>query len=307
MVTEVIHEVRSGLAPAAHVALGQSIEFVCPDASGNQMRPRLGVGGPASTVNFTVCGPVYVDGVEKGEWIGIEVQSIKPIGTCGYVWQRPGLGLVRVDCSVVRRVRFAQPTIEWLPIQPRVSLAKRLHLGTLGVLPARARSANDAGRHGGNMDFFEIGPGATLWVRAQTRGGGVFTGDAHFAIGDGEIGGTGVEVGARVAMRLHRRSGVVGSWPRVCRRERVWVVCAGRTVEEAIRAGVCELCEAFRFVYDASRSEALMAISCLLQLHVCQVVNPHATVALSLAQGVDRILMSDRDGEATPPSSVGLK
>lgn len=292
-----IAEVEPGVPFQATVGLGSTVVFACPDASGDCMRPGAVSESAASGSGFSVCGPVAVNGVEAGDWIGIEVDSIEATSKYGHVWQRPGLGLFQSEEVAVQALSLSNPTVHWLRAEAPVTIPRNVHVGTLGVLPTRHLPARDVGQHGGNLDFFQLGVGATLWLRAQVQGGGLYAGDAHFAIGDAEIGGTGIEIPARIEVRIRKcadpRFHPIGSWPRVTRGGRVWILSAGRSVEQAVRFGIEEACRSLVHVYSITRAEALMASSCLLDLHVCQMVNPHVTVAVSLRSGADVALMGE--------------
>jgi acetamidase/formamidase len=55
---------------------------------------------------------------------------------------------------------------------------------------------------GGNLDINELGVGATLYLPVQVPGALFFTGDPHFAQGDGEVALTAMEASLRATFRL---------------------------------------------------------------------------------------------------------
>jgi acetamidase/formamidase len=60
-------------------------------------------------------------------------------------------------------------------------------LGCIAAAPSVSRAApatGDSGFYGGNMDFNEVGEGATVYLRISNPGALLYFGDAHAAQGD---------------------------------------------------------------------------------------------------------------------------
>ena len=78
-------------------------------------------------------------------------------------------------------------------------------LGVIGVAPSAEE--NDpigtipAGKHGGNLDNNCNGIGSTVYLPVNHPGALLSIGDMHASQGDGEISGTGVEIGGDVLLR----------------------------------------------------------------------------------------------------------
>src|SRR5438270_9408064 len=68
-------------------------------------------------------------------------------------------------------------------------------IGCLATAPAGnlAYRATDLGPFGGNMDYNEMGEGVTLYLPVFHPGALFFFGDAHAAMGDGELTGSALE------------------------------------------------------------------------------------------------------------------
>jgi amidase len=273
--------------PLASVSLGQDFAIRTLDASGNQMSEQLAsVADLDQTRLFPATGPILVEGVREGDAVGIEVVGIVPVSQ-GHLWTRPGLGFGPTPDFHVRAVDVER--LEFELGGASYPMVPRLHVGTLGLAPEVEIQARDVGTHGGNIDSVELAAGAVLWVRAAHDGGGVFAADVHAAIGDAEICGTGVEVEATLRLRVHRRDDGP-ELPVIRQGDRTWVVGTGSTFEEALD-------EAVRFVHGAlvrrlavAPRDAYLAVGAMLEVRVCQVVNPHTSVAVSLTSGLDRRL-----------------
>ena len=84
------------------------------------------------------------------------------------------------------------------------------------------------GPHGGNMDIVEVGPGSTLYLPVFVPGALLYLGDAHAAMGHGELPASGLEMPAETEITVslkkggrYRGLGLRRSWF-VCRRQRRW-------------------------------------------------------------------------------------
>jgi acetamidase/formamidase len=87
---------------------------------------------------------------------------------------------------------------------PGVHIPVRPHLGTAGVAPDQPGriSTVPPGRHGGNIDNWRIGAGATMYYPVQVDGALFSVGDPHISQGDGEISGTAIEASLDVLMQV---------------------------------------------------------------------------------------------------------
>jgi formamidase len=85
-----------------------------------------------------------------------------------------------------------------------VRVPVRPHLGTAGVAPdAMGRvSTVPPGAHGGNIDNWRIGAGATMYYPVAVPGALFSIGDPHISQGDGEISGTAIEASLNVKHRI---------------------------------------------------------------------------------------------------------
>jgi acetamidase/formamidase len=107
------------------------------------------------------------------------------------------------------------PECDRQPALNGVRMAARPHLGTAGVAPAvdGRVSTIPPGAHGGNIDNWRIGAGATMYYPVQVEGGLFSIGDPHVSQGDGEISGTAIESSLNVLMQIVLRKDFVAPGP----------------------------------------------------------------------------------------------
>ncbi|WP_417480753.1 acetamidase/formamidase family protein [Maricaulis maris] len=90
-----------------------------------------------------------------------------------------------------------------------IRIPARLHFGFIGVAPREAEIIDSIppGYFGGNIDNWRLGAGSRIYLPVSVAGALLSIGDGHFAQGDGEINGTGLECSliGDVEIRLHKR------------------------------------------------------------------------------------------------------
>jgi acetamidase/formamidase len=96
------------------------------------------------------------------------------------------------------------PDCDRQPALAGVRIPVRPHLGTAGVAPdARGRvSTIPPGAHGGNIDNWRIGAGATMYYPVAVDGALFSIGDPHISQGDGELSGTAIEASLNVLFQV---------------------------------------------------------------------------------------------------------
>ena len=108
-------------------------------------------------------------------------------------------------------------------------------LGCIGTAPDwGVPSTAPAGTHGGNMDIVETCPGSTILLPVFVPGGLLYVGDAHAAMGHGELSATGLEMAAEaeITVGLLKRKPIPG--PRIESRTEIMTMASGPPMERAI-------------------------------------------------------------------------
>ncbi|GAA1576892.1 acetamidase/formamidase family protein [Leucobacter aridicollis] len=287
-----MYELAPDATMTGSVVPGREFTVHTLDSSGGQIRADVDYGDLDASKFFPVVGPVEVVGVEPGDVVEIEILDMD-LDPLAHTWTRPGLGLLGQDRFAVMAVDTA--TLELRPGGPGTPVLAaaqpKAHVGALGLLTDSVEPARTLGHYGGNIDFSAVGVGAKVWITASVPGGGFFIGDVHATIGDGEVCGTGAETGASVSLRLNRLVGVGSILPTVEDIDgRLWVIGVGASVEEALQEATAYCVARVADQADIGKDEAYLSVGLLLNVKVCQVVNPRTSVAVSLDGGLDRVL-----------------
>tara|TARA_Y100000588_G_scaffold29264_1_gene28514 strand:- start:408 stop:1319 length:912 start_codon:yes stop_codon:yes gene_type:complete len=145
-------------------------------------------------------GPFHIEGIEPDDWVSIEIIDME-VGPYGF-YRNGGPNWGNWRClAPVRDGLVHFPPDFVVPARPMIGVVQ---------LESWAPNAID---HGGNMDFNAIQPGSTVHIRAQKPGGGLYLGDVHARMGDGELTGAGVEIDSAITLKVSRSPGFPCSSP----------------------------------------------------------------------------------------------
>ncbi len=230
--------------PRIRIAAGDMVQVESEDAFSGQIRSNQDR-RDKSKVPFSnpLTGPIAVEGAQPGDTLAVQILDIQPLsGQCATRTSDPGLlsQWLGTDCPHGTHVcRIADGVIHWsdqltIPYQPM--------LGCIGVAPHHGcPTTNPAGPHGGNMDIREVCPGSTILLPVFVPGAHLYLGDAHAAMGHGELSASGLEMAAVTTLKVEVIPGKELRWPRMMREEEIGVVVSGSPMERSIAQAYAEL------------------------------------------------------------------
>jgi amidase len=185
-------------------------------------------------------GPFYIEGAEAGDALVVKLRKVRLNRNWGYSAYRLGLFSLTPEyvegiyanhykADVARKGRdndlpwdidLARGTVRLRePVSTKVKLEfpVRPMLGCIGVAAPGdfAPTSAPSGNYGGNLDYNEIGEGATVVLPVYHPGGLFFLGDGHALMADGEPTGTGVETSMDVEFSVEVRKAAQVAAPRV--------------------------------------------------------------------------------------------
>jgi len=271
------------LPPIAVIAPGQEFTVETTDASDGQ----LTAGSAAADVpglDFTrvnpVTGPFAIEGARPGDALVIDILEMS-VGAWGWTAIIPGFGLLAEDFPDPY-LRVSTITDGRAELLPGVSVPVVPMVGTIGVAPPEPgpHPMVPPSRWGGNLDIRHVGPGARLVLPVGVEGALLSLGDAHAAMGDGEVAGTGVETDATVRLRVdvHRDAApgtpIVETHPRT---QRTGAALATTGVGPDLMAAATEATRALVHEITTrtalSRADAYLLASVAADLKISEVVD----------------------------------
>ncbi|CAN5471213.1 hypothetical protein BH10ACT8_BH10ACT8_26300 [soil metagenome] len=265
-------------------------------------------------------GPIAVEGAEPGDTLEVRILNLEPrlaygsnfAGHWGHLYQDFGKERVTVySIDSARALARAEFGYDWpFPASgdnpgavvapgsvPRVAalagvaVPLRPHLGTIGVAPAQPgrHSSVPPGDHGGNIDNWRIGAGATMHYPVLVAGAMLSVGDPHVSQGDGEISGTALESSLNGLLQIFVRRDLGFGYPVLETADRWTVHGFGDDLDEAMRQASLRLLDLLGSRFGLSRDDAYSLMSVACDFTITQVVDQrqgvHATVDKRLFVG----------------------
>ncbi len=210
-------------------------------------------------VGNPVTGPIDVEGARPGDTLLVHIHQ-QTCDTLGYQeywpWRFHLEEFFDQPSTVLRDIRDGHVLLDHgvrVPVRPVI--------GTNGTAPAvEAILSAGMGRHGGNLDVPEIGPGSTVHLPVEVEGALPALGDCHAVQADGEIGQ--VEMRSEVTLSCEVRPGrsPVMTWPRVETPDALVAVAVATPLEEALRLALREMILWLEELTGLSRHEAYLLV-----------------------------------------------
>jgi len=181
-------------------------------------------------------GPIWVEGALPGDTLAVKIESIEPtIGQCATRTSDPKqlAQWLGDDCPHGTHVcPIRDGLIRWsdelaIPYQPM--------LGCIGTAPdTGVPTTGPAGPHGGNMDIIETAPGSTVFLPVFVEGAYLYLGDAHAAMGHGELSASGLEMPASTTITVELIKDKAIPAPRIESPDEIMTIATGCPMERSI-------------------------------------------------------------------------
>ncbi len=175
-----------------------------------------------------VTGPIEIKGAKPGDVLKVEVLKVEPRVPYGVISNRHGKGALpgefpkkipQAGASAANPERYGNVSV-FTPIEKSASgdyegvlktasgssirFPLSPFMGLMGVAANTSEKVHSVppSFYGGNVDINELGAGATVYYPVQVNGALFYTGDSHFAQGDGEVALTALEASARATFKF---------------------------------------------------------------------------------------------------------
>ena len=278
--------------PVARIAAGEILETDTLNCVANC------AGIPADKLEFAknsnlLTGPFYVEGAQPGDTLAIEFLEMHPNGD-GEGSIGPGFGAIN-STNYTAMLNPDLPRTSWAyPIDRAAGVATfKAHdsdfsvkipmhpfLGCVGVAPplGETRDSLVPAEFGGNMDSSESSVGNTLYLPVSVAGALLYVGDGHAAMGDGEIGGTAIEVPMHVRLRVQVIKGHAIEWPRWESEHELMAAGIYRPLDDCLRISFTQLVKWIHADYGLSEMDAYELLSKVATIHLAEMVDPNYVV-----------------------------
>lgn len=274
-------------APVMRVASGAQVTIETYDCFTNQIQSE------ATTFNAIdwnqinpATGPVYVEGAMPGDTLKVTIERIQ-LGDQGVMAVGPGLGVMghRIGAFEVKLI----PVKDGRALFNNIEIPLNPMIGVIGVAPAEGDvSCGTPGAHGGNMDNTMITEGATLFFPVGVEGALFALGDLHAAMGDGEIGVSGIEIPGQVTVTLEVVKNQPIEHPFLENDAVVAAIVSAATLDEAVQQSVEQMIDRLLPIAGMPIGELTMLMSAVGQTEICQVVDPLMTARFVVPKSILR-------------------
>jgi amidase len=295
--TDTVKYLFATAPPVARLQSGDILDTNTLDCFGNALHK------PGDTLSLAkgdnpLAGPFYVEGAEPGDTLAVKILDLQVDGDTGIGAFAPGFGALN-ETSYTPMLHPPLPEKVWFyPIDHAANAATfkaldsdfsvkiPLHpfFGCIGVAPAEgeARSSVVPAEFGGNMDSPEASAGNTVYFPVNVKGGLLYVGDGHAAMGDGEIAGTAIEVPLKARMQLTVIKGRTIHWPQFENDDAIMTVGAYRPLDDSLRIAFTELVRWIHKDYGLSELDAYELLSQAGKIHLNEMVDPNYVVVASI-------------------------
>jgi acetamidase/formamidase len=261
-------------------------------------------------------GPIYIENSRPGDMLEVRYLSMVPrcrygsnlAAQWGHLYQELGskerVTIYRInDGGQTAEALYAYDfpgkytvpgTITRCPACDRQSALRgiripvRPHLGAAGVAPDQPGriSSIPPGRHGGNIDNWRIGAGATMYYPVQVDGALFSIGDPHISQGDGEISGTAIESSLNVLFQIAVRRDFTFPSP-LLETPDSWIVHGfHEDLNVAMRAAALDMLTLLTEHRHLTKDDAYSLMSVAADFGVTQVVDQRQGIHVSIPRAI---------------------
>lgn len=280
--------------PVLRIAPGDVVVAETLDAFGGAIKTERDM--PTAVLNMPYvnpqCGPIAVEGAEKGDVLAVHILDIEPrgpqpVGTTALIPEFGGLvatsATAMLNAPIPERVKKMEVTRAGVKFSDRVTLPYEPFIGTLGVSPEiEAVSSLQPDYWGGNMDLPDVAPGAVVYFPVQLKDAYLYLGDCHGRQGDGELCGVAVEMPATATVQVDLIKGWSIPGVRLETADFIMSLGSARPMEDAARMAYRDLIRWLVSDYGFEESEAYFLCTQAGRVRVGNMVDPKYTLGASM-------------------------
>jgi amidase len=276
-------------------ALNEPIEFVNPGETFVIQTRKPGIPDEVFEKDYSdgqypqrilsITGPVFVNNAEPGDILEVTILDIE-LDNEGKMWMGQWMGILmdEVNKPYLKKVKVKDDMVIFsdkivFPIRPMI--------GTLGVAPADEEiPCLYPGQHGSNMDVPSVAPESKLYLPVNVKGALLAVGDVHAAMGNGEIFGTGIEIGSKVTMSVNLIKGKKLKHPMIETPNSYEFIVSDADIIKASKEVTKEMIRFLQDRLELSFEEAYALTGQAANLKFGQVVNPIYTVSMEISKDI---------------------
>lgn len=274
----VIYAFGPEVPPVLAVPSGTTVRIRTKDCFGNQVQTPEDELDEIDWERINpATGPIFVEGAVPGGTLQVAIDSIELDGqTASCTGEGEGVCGDRFSAWSTKLCKIEGDQLIW---SDKLSIPLKPMIGVIGVAPAgQPVNCGTPGSHGGNMDNTAIGAGATLYFPVAVEGALFGLGDMHAVMGDGEVSVSGAEVAGWATVTLTALPELSVPDPLIRTNTHFGVIASAESLDAAADRAVHEMVDLLCDRTGLGADEAVMLLSLVADVQVCQMVDPEKTV-----------------------------
>lgn len=239
-----VYEFSRHHEPRLQIAAGETIVVESEDALSGQIRTNDDRRDKSKMPwSNPVAGPIVVAGALSGDALAVTIHEITPRdGQCATYTGAPKQLCEWLGTDVPHGAHICPIEGETIHWSETIEIPYAPMLGCIGTAPDWGTPTTiPAGAHGGNMDLIEVRPGSVVYLPVFVEGGYLYLGDAHAAMGHGELSATGLEMAAESKVTIDIVKGNALPGPRIVTSDEIMTVVSGCPMERSIAEAYARL------------------------------------------------------------------
>ncbi|WP_146418153.1 acetamidase/formamidase family protein [Haloarcula hispanica] len=282
-----VYEFAPNMEPLYTAADGESLTFETIDSLNKAVQSDADLMDAIPEEVNAATGPVAVEGATPGDVLKVEIEDVRVTEDLGRVITAPGFGLLQDHRDIehpatrVTEITDDGEALSFKDIEVPVDPV----IGTIGVATSEeSMSTLTPHDHGGNLDTTDMTTGTTAYFPVFQDGAMLAMGDSKAAMADGEMCGTGAEIGTEidVTVSVISDAAVDLERPLVDTGDAWKTIASAETMEDAVKTANEDLIGLLAAEHEYTLTDAYLFSSLVGGLEISQVVDPLVTVRNSI-------------------------
>ncbi|AEM59091.1 acetamidase [Haloarcula hispanica N601] len=282
-----VYEFAPNMEPLYTAADGESLTFETIDSLNKAVQSDADLLDAIPEEVNAATGPVAVEGATPGDVLKVEIEDVRVTEDLGRVITAPGFGLLQDHEDIehpatrVTEITDDGEALSFKDIEVPVDPV----IGTIGVATSEeSMSTLTPHDHGGNLDTTDMTTGTTAYFPVFQDGAMLAMGDSKAAMADGEMCGTGAEIGTEidVTVSVISDAAVDLERPLVDTGDAWKTIASAETMEDAVKTANEDLIGLLAAEHEYTLTDAYLFSSLVGGLEISQVVDPLVTVRNSI-------------------------
>jgi amidase len=278
--------------PALTIAPGDTVHTTTLDAFGIDEK-----GVQRAPDGDAVTGPFYIQGAWPGDTLVVHILKLRT--NRDYAVSDDSLVETAMNSDLAVMMKDSGKTIRWhldpvkgvaypegagpnlrnftVPLKPMLGCIATA-VGPEVIPP----SALDSGDYGGNMDFNEIGEGATVYLPVANPGALLYMGDAHARQGDGEMNYNALETTMDVEFSVDVIPGTHQQGTRIETPTHIVTMGLSASLEDALKGATDAMAKWLNEDYTLTPSETAQVLGMATEYEVSEIADRSSGVVLKV-------------------------